>query len=270
MSVAIIRKTARDSALLVLAITAGVIFFEAILVRALGELPSEAAHMLRWAGINRMMRMLLGADLSTALNATTLVTIGLAHPLIYALTWTLVLTICTRVTAGEIERGTADLLLTLPISRANAYASSTIVWALAGIPVSLAAMVGIWIGGTLWPLEHPIRYGQFWPVIVNLLMLYLSVGGVTMLVGSILGRPGLALAVVLAGLLASFLLNYLVTLWPEVEPAARFGLLHYYRPLPSVRDQVWPIRDIAILGGVGAVAWTVGLVWYTRRDIPAT
>jgi putative exporter of polyketide antibiotics len=270
MSTAVIRKTARDSAWLILAITLGVIFFEAILVRALGELPSEAAQMLQWKTVNRLMRMLLGADLSAALNATTLVTIGLGHPLIYALTWTLVLTICTRVTAGEMDRGTADLLLTLPISRGDVYASSTVVWVLAGIPATLAAIAGIWIGGTLWPLRSPIQYGHLWPVIVNLFALYVSVGGVTMLLGSALGRPGPALAVVLAGLLGSFLLNYLVTLWPEVEPVARFGLLHYYRPLPSVRDQLWPVRDLGVLAGVGAVAWAAGLWTYSRRDIPAS
>jgi len=65
------------------------------------------------------------------------------------------------------------------------------------------------------------------------------------------------------------LLNFLGQFWSIAEQIALLGLLHYYRPLPIVRTGDWPVQDIAVLLGLGAVFWSAGLWRFTRRDIPA-
>ncbi len=269
MNRAVAWKTFRDARGLLLALFLGAVVFEAVLMRSLGELPSEASGMLSWPPVRRMISTLLGADLSTALNSTTLVTVGLGSPLLYALLWTFLLTTCTRITVGEIDRGTADLLLTLPVPRAAVYATGTLVWLLLAALLCAAVLGGVWVGIRLWPLSHPVQFGQLVPVIVNLFALCAAIGSLTMFVGSLVSRRGSALAIVLAILLASFFLNFLLTIWSEVRPAARFGILYYYRPLPTVRDAVWPLRDLLVLTAIAAVTWLAGWWRFTRRDIPA-
>ncbi|TWT45096.1 ABC-2 family transporter protein [Phycisphaerae bacterium RAS1] len=270
MNRAVVLKTARDTFWLALVATVGIMLFEMLFVRAMREVPVEIANY--WLGhkvFSRLIEALVGARLAENLTPTTLVTIGFAHPLVFALTWALLLTVCTRVIVGEIERGTADLLLTLPISRTRIYLSTSVVWMLAGIPVSLAPWLGMCLAQRFVPLWEPIDLQRLAMLPVNLYLLYLSIGSSATLVSSLTSRRGAAVAIVLTALLASFVLNFLSALWPAAKHVAFVGILNYYQPLPMARDGVWPIGHLAALAGFALAAWLAGLIIFRRRDIPA-
>ena len=217
----------------------------------------------------RIAKMLVGADLGTEATATAIVTIGFAHPLLFTLTWIFLLTTCTRVVVSEIERGTADLLLALPVSRETVYASFTVVWVAAGIPISLAPLCGAWLGESVAPLWEPLDLSRLAILIVNLLALYLVVGSATVFVSTLVTRRGSAIAIVLAWLLGSFLLNFLALSWSTAKAIAFIGVLHYYRPLPVIRSGEWPIGNITVLVAAAVGFWLAGRWQFARRDIPA-
>lgn len=273
MSRAILLKTLRDYWLLTLIVTLALVAFEALMVRfLLIEIAGDIELLRTWLElplIRTMVKLALGGDLVGELNASTLATVGLAHPLIYAATWALLLAMATGVTAGEIGRGTADLLLALPVSRASVYISTSLAWALVTIPICLLLVPGLWLGTRLFPIEESLQYGRLALVTVNLWVLNLSIAAVTMCIGSIVSRRGVAIGIALTGLLISDLLNFIAQFWKAAEPLAVVGFLHYYRPLPIVRTGVLPPGDITVLLTVGAVAWLIGLAVFTRRDIPA-
>lgn len=264
------RKTARDTAALLVIVVLGILLFECLIVRALGEFAEEITEI--WFShpfLTNLVKALVGADLAENITATSLMTIGFAHPLLYALVWGFVLATCTRVIGGEIDRGTADLLLSLPISRARVYASVSAVWMLAGVPACLAPLVGIWLGEWAFPLSEPLELSRLRIVPLNLFALYLAVGCGTMLVSSLVARRGLAIAIVLAVLLGAFLLSFLAQFWSLAERLSFLGILHYYRPLECVRTSNWPLKDTGVLCGAALVFWLTGLWWFSRRDIPA-
>ena len=269
MNLAVFHKTARETALLLAILTAAIVGFELLFVLAMGEFAEEITGIWKVGFIRRFIQVLVGADLFADLTATTLMTVGLAHPLLYVLTWSLLLTICSRVIAGEIDRGTADLLMTLPISRVATYASVSAVWLLSGVVVSFAPLIGIWLGESLYPLPEPIELKRLWIPVVNLFALYLAIGGAATLVSSVVSRRGQVVGIALAGLVGSFLLNFLAQFWSPAERMSFLGLLHYYRPLLCVQTGEWPLGDIAALVGVAACCWLAGLWWFARRDIPA-
>jgi len=269
VKLAVFHKTARETALLLAILTAALVGFELLFVLAMGEFAEEITGIWKVGFIRRFIQVLVGADLFADLTPTTIMTVGLAHPLLYAFTWTLLLTTCTRVIAGEVDRGTADLLLTLPISRVATYASVSAVWALAGVVVSFAPLLGVWLGESLYPLSEPIELRRLWIPVINLFALYLAIGGAATLVSSAVSRRGQAVAIILAGLLGSFLLNILAQFWSPAKEISFLGLLHYYRPLVSVRAGEWPLGDIAVLVGIAGCCWLAGLWWFSRRDIPA-
>lgn len=268
---AFVRRALGDAAPLVLLVTAATVGLEMLILRAIKELPVEAVSL--WLDrplFSRLVQMLLGAELTSGLTPTSLATIGLAHPLLYTLSWVLVLTLCTRYTTSDIETGCADLLLTLPVTRAGVYGGATVVWVLAGIPVSVAAVLGIRLAEGLLPLWEPIEHGRLALVGVNFYALYVAIGGAASLVGSLVTRRGHAIGIVLAGLLGSFLLNFVATIWPAAERVAAIGVLHYYKPLPIVRSGELPIHNIAILVLGGVLAWILGLWRFGRRDVAAS
>jgi len=270
VSMAVMKKTARDALLGWVIIVLTIIVFECLLVRALGSFAGELRDI--WfsrAFLRHLIRALLGADLAGDFNATSLITVGLAHPFLYALVWGFVLATGTRVITGEIDRGTADLLLTLPLSRARIYASVSGVWALAGIPICLAPLVGVWLGNRISPMGEPLELYRLRIAPPNLYALYLAIGGGTMLVSAVGSRRGLAIAVVLGALLASFLLSFLAQFWTLAKNLSFLGVLHYYRPLETVQTQQWPLAQMGVLCAVGGALWLAGLWWFSRRDVPA-
>ena len=270
MNVAVMKKTARDSFMVWVIVLLTIVVFECLLVRALGEFASEFQEL--WASrlfLRNLVHALLGADLAGDLTATSLITIGFAHPILYTLVWGFVLATGTRVLAGEVDRGTADLLLSLPISRPRVYASVSLVWALAGIPMCLAPLAGIWLGEWASPMSEPLEYSRLRLPPANLYALYLAIGGGTMLVSSFLSRRGVAIAIVLAALLASFLLSFLTQFWSLAKTMSFLGILHYYRPLETVRTGQWPLAEMGVLCAVGGALWLGGMYWFSRRDIPA-
>ena len=95
--------------------------------------------------------MLLSLDMQTGISVNTLLVLGLVHPFLFAVTWGFMTAICTRITVGEIDQGTADLLLTLPLSRSTIYVSTSLVWIVAA--VFLAPRPG-WVSG--WEIS-PFR-----------------------------------------------------------------------------------------------------------------
>ncbi len=276
MNRAVFLKALRDSLLLLLIITLVVTAWEVIFLSAIHDIsPDLGGQLLKLKSAQRFLRLFIGADFADNISATSLVTIGFAHPLLLALTWTLILTICTRVIVGEIDRGTADMLLALPVSRASHYVSVTCAWLVACAPVSYAPLLGLAIGIRWFPLTHlfpgeALDFPRLALLPPNLAAMFIAVGGVSMLVSSFFSRRGAAIGVLLAGLLGSVLLQFLGQISEGARQIASIGVLAYYRPLPVVRTGEAPWRDIAILLIVGLVAWLGGLARYVRRDIPSS
>ncbi|MCP4593552.1 MAG: ABC transporter permease subunit [bacterium] len=270
MNLGIIRKTARETLGLLIIVSASIVLFEILFVLAMAEFTEEFAYLwLNKPMFTRFAKLMVGADLGAEVSMTGAMTFGFAHPLLYALTWTFLLTTCSRVIVGEIERGTADLLLTLPVSRGSVYASVTVVWVIAGIPISVFPLVGVWLGGLIRPLNEPVDLARLAIVTVNLFAAYVMIGSVTMLVSSLVSRRGQAVGYVLAVLLSSFLLSFLAMFWSPAERLQFLSTMHYYRPLVAVRSGELPLADLAVLLGLAASCWGLGLWRYVRRDIPA-
>ena len=272
MSTAVFRKTLRDATVLLTALTLAVLVLELGIVRMLIETAKNLDHLRKWLElplIRDLLQIALGADLIGDLTPTTMATFGLAHPLLYVFAWTLLIAMGSAVIAGEIDRGTADLLLTLPISRGAVYLSTSAAWAAAAVLIGVAPLAGLWLGVHIWPAAGPVDFARLWPLIPNFVALNLAVAGLAMLISSLVSRRGKAVGIVLAVLLISDLFNILTQFWSVLRPIRFLGFLHYYRVLPVVRSGNLPWGDIGILFAVAAVAWLAGLWHFRRRDIPA-
>lgn len=272
MSLAVVRKTFRDHWLITVVALLGIVLLEVFIIRFVLEAAKDLALLKPWLDrplIKGLIRLALGDDLVGDLSVSSLATAGLAHPLLYATTWTLLLTQATASGAGEISRGTADLLLTLPISRARIYISSTFIWLVSGVAIGATALFGLWLGTRLFGLHEPLRFGGLALAAVNFVALAWCVAAVAMLVSSVTSRRGWAIGIVIVLLLASDVVNFVSQFWPLAQRIGFLGFLHYYRPLPIVRTGVLPVEHLAVLLGTGLLAWLVGLWRFSRRDIPA-
>ena len=63
--------------------------------------------------VRKFLQALLGEDSARTINAQTVQSIIWVHPTVLALLWAQEIVFCTRLPAGEIDRGTIDVLAEL-------------------------------------------------------------------------------------------------------------------------------------------------------------
>jgi ABC-type transport system involved in multi-copper enzyme maturation permease subunit len=190
------------------------------------------------------------------------------HPVPLAITWAHAIVCCTRIPAGEVDRGTIDVLLGLPVSRWSVHTSDTLVWLAGSVWFFIAGIAGTLCGGSL--AGAPITLPRTVVAATNLLALYLAVGGIARLFSAWSDRRGRAVGVAFLFVAASFLFNYLTQFWPAIERLGFLSLLHYHRPITVFRRGAVPLGDIGVLLAVAITAWVAAGWSFARRDLTTT
>ncbi len=226
-----------------------------------------SSQLLQVPFFRSVISALLGADIGDTLVPATFIAIAWVHPVVLAILWTHAIVFCTRVPAGEIDRGTIDVLLSLPVSRWQVYVAETIVFLATGLAVVTMGMVGHRLGIMSLASEDRPGLGRMLVIAANLYCLYMAVGGLGFLVSAVSNRRGRAIATVFGILLASFLLNFLAQFWEPAQFISFLGILDYYRPVLVLQGLASPVGDIVVLLIFGAVMWAAGGFIFARRNI---
>jgi len=226
--------------------------------------------MARMPFMRDMVAALLGIDIEGEITAQLMQAFVWVHPTVLTLLWANVTMFCTRFPAGEIDRGTIDVLLALPLSRRRIYLCETIVFLAGGIMMVGAGAIGYAIGSQSLPVENRPVWTLIALILFNMFCLYIAVGGVAFLISSFSERRGRAVFVVFAIVVASFLINFLAQFWGPAEPFAFLSVVEYYQPANILKSGTLPFGDIAVLLGIGAIAWIAGCEVVARRSICTT
>jgi beta-exotoxin I transport system permease protein len=158
-----------------------------VLPKFSSQMPQEWLQMDFARGI---MKAMLGTEIADRIGPQMFHSMAWVHPVVLALVWAHALLAGTRVPAGEVDRGTADVLLSLPVSRWEIFISETFVWLVSGAAILAAALAGNLLGGLGLPPEQRPALARVLVVLLNLFCLYVAVGGLAWLVSSFSDRRG--------------------------------------------------------------------------------
>jgi ABC-2 type transport system permease protein len=262
------RKTIREVWAVTVLLALMVATFEALL--AFIVLKFDQGLFGQWLQLEMVQaafKAMLGSEVGESVGPGVMASVPWVHPVVLALVWAQGILLGTRVPAGEVDRGTIDVLLGLPVTRARIYQVECAVWLACGLVVVSMGVVGNVIGGLSAAPEARIAFGRTVLVAVNLYCLYVAVGGMACMVSSLSDRRGRAVGIVFAIVLASYLLNSIAQLWGPAKSARFLSVLNYYKPLPTLRGGAFPVTDMLVLVGIGAVLWMIGGLIFARRDI---
>jgi len=233
-----------------------------------------------FAGPGKIVQALIGGEQIDLLRAQDMISIGYVHPLIQTILCIWAIGRAAGAIAGEIDRGTMELLLAQPIRRSQVILAHFLVDWLT-IPILCVSLwIGTWIGCWLVGFTGNPSSGievnawRFGPCLINVALLVYAVGGLTMWLSS-LGRfrmRTLGAAILLA--LVQFLVNVIGQLWDKMAWMRPFTVFYYYQPQPMILDVHWAEQAavwlrLGVLAAVGSVGY--GLAWWTfcKRDLPA-
>lgn len=128
--------------------------------------------------------------------------------------------------AGEEDRGTLELLLAHPVSRARLVLDKLVALA-AGVALLTAVLwLAVWVGGRAAGMD--LGAGRTAAALVGLGLLGIEFGALALAVGCLTGRPGLAKAVASLVAVAAYLVNSLAPLVGWLEPLRPLSPFHSY------------------------------------------
>jgi hypothetical protein len=263
----ILRETWLGTLLFALGLLLVEILLNLILPQVLGQMDAVIGRM---PFVRDLMGALLGVDIEGEITAQLMHAFVWVHPTVLTLLWANETMFGTRFPAAEVDRGTIDVLLGLPVSRRAIYVCETIGWLTSGLAMLGAGAVGYLLGSQALAAEMRPDFARVLLVLFNLFCLYVAVGGFTFFVSSLSERRGRAVIVVFSTVVASFLMNFLARFWSPAEPFGFLSVLEYYQPATILKTGSLVTADIATLLAVGGVFWVAGLEISARRSLCTT
>ncbi len=268
ISGAVALKTLRDELALLIAASITATAFQAVFVAAMAEMAPQALEFWRrFEFLKQLLQSMFSVDLEGEVSMNVLLSVGIAHPLLLTLALGSVIASCTRVISGEMEHGTADLLLGLPMPRWRIYISVCGAWLCTAASVCVASWVGVVLGAACIDIPEPLDLSHFALALTNLFLLLVASGGFVMCVASFCNRRSIAVGICIGVMMLSYLIGFLEPFLDFMGYLSWASILNYYRPADVVRDCQLGWQACGSLIAIAVLLWSAGLFQYQRRDI---
>jgi len=261
-------KSFREVRMGLLVFSLGVGAFELLAAYALPtQFAQVSGPLMQLEFVRHIISALVGVDVGQNLGPELLEVVAWVHPILLVLLWAFLIATCTRVPAGEVDRGSVDLLLGLPVARHELFTCELVMCVLAGVVLCSLTLAGNVLGASLADNERLSGPAHRAIVAINLFAMYVAAGGILWFVSCCSQRRGRAVATGLAVMLAMLLVNFLAPFFRPISQFSFLCLLEYYRPLPILRSGTVPWGNLVVLVAVGVVFWGAGAIVLSRRDI---
>jgi ABC-2 type transport system permease protein len=227
-----------------------------------------------------VVQKVIGGESIDIANPMHTLSVGYVHPVVQVILCIWAIGRAAGAIAGEIDRGTMELLLAQPLARHRVIGSHLVV-ELATIPVLCLGMwAGTWLGTWCFGLLDPSGLGggridpwRIAPGLLNVAALLFAIAGYTMFL-SAAGRfrtRVLGIAVVVT--LVQFMVNLIGQLWDALGPLRPWTVFYYYQPQPLILGEPGAVArtavNLGVLCAVGLIGYLGALVVFCRRDLPA-
>lgn len=173
--------------------------------------------------------------------------------------------------AGEVERGTMDLVLSRPVSRTSYFAAQATSAVLGLMALGGAMIAGNLVGGQFNAVESPPGVVTIGRAASSLLVLAFTVFGYTALLSTIANVRWLvtlsASVLTIAGFIAQIVANV-----PTLEAYKWLEKLSIFTAYDPVEAALYAANfpfNASVLGGIGLAGLVLGWIVFQYRDLPA-
>lgn len=173
--------------------------------------------------------------------------------------------VATASLAGEIEKGTMELLLSQPISRRSIVVTRHIYMSITLIALIAATMLPLMIGAPL--VDGELNNKGVAAVSLLAFLFYEAIGSMAFFFSSIASSRGRALFASLGILIASYTLDLLAKFNEFIDNFHFLSLFYYYDPYRYIHDASIAWGDLAVLAAITLICTAAAVTWFERRDI---
>lgn len=259
----LLRHHWRQHRLPLIPMAVGLALFEFLMTR-LAPAPNEVGWMAAMIAQLPPQLIALAGGQATFGTSIGVLSIGYEHPFFFLLLSAWIVRVPSAAIAGEIGRGTMDVIAARPLTRWHHIAAAALFTG-AGAAVLIGAA---WISSTLGLLIRPLGVTglTLLPTAGLAWLLFMAWALVSLLVSASQREAGPAIAWTSGLLAASFVLEYLSRLWKPIASLRPASLFAYYQPHQVVSSGVGA-SDLIRLTMVAAAALLGALLVFRRRDL---
>ena len=221
-----------------------------------------------YARIPPQMQILFGDQFISQFSLNGIVGFGFNHPLILITIIMVAIILPARHLAGEVEEGTLELLLSMPVSRFTIAFSLWLFTAIALAWLVLGCWTGIGLGMILFPETHTLYRPGLLRSGFNLWLLMLTIGSYTFLISSFLKERGKASQRAAAITIFFYFLKFAVKIWSKIDFLEPFSVFNYYQPQELMMQKPLPIMHLAVLAALIILCSALAFRQVGRRDVP--
>lgn len=257
-------------------------FSNEVIPAILKSIPLGDLKTILFAGSGKVFQAILGGEAVDLSKTGELLSIGYVHPLPQTILMIWALGRGTSAIAGEIERGTMELLVSQPIPRWKIVTSNLMVDMVTIPTLALCMFLGTYIGTTLVPLNNslldptPLDLTPYWRGIVLATGFGFAMSGVTYAISSMGRSRWRVLAWTFGIILAMSILNLLGQLWDTLGPWRPLAIHYYFQPQYAILKDQWTlavagvqVNALAVMFGVAGLGYAFALWRFSQRDLPA-
>jgi ABC-type Na+ efflux pump permease subunit len=213
-----------------------------------------------------IVKSALGGEMLRVGNTSALIAIGYNHPFVMFLFMLFAVGTPTGLLAGEVQRGTMELILCRPTTKTQVYACAGILTLAGMFTLVIVMYLGTVAAVNIFTFKDRVPLDVFFRLAVNGGLLASTFGAFSLLFAATFGRLYAAVGVSVAYLVANYFVAVISNWWPRMAFLKRATL--FYLIDSSNAWQGWPLRNMGLLAAILLVAAVVGAVIWRRRDLP--
>jgi len=213
-----------------------------------------------------VVKIALGGEMVQVGNTPGLIAIGYQHPFVLFCFMLFAVGVPTGLLAGEVQRGTMELILSRPVTKTQVYVCAGLLTLAGMFTLVMIMFLGTVTALNIYDFGEPISLRLFFRIAINGGLLASTVGAIALLAAALFRGRNLAVGVTAAFLVANYFIWIISQLWPRMIFLRHASLFNYVIG-PKVWAR-WPLDDMGVLAAVLLVALvTGGIIWH-RRDLP--
>ena len=213
------------------------------------------------------IKAFIGGDALQYGNIAGLIAIGYQEPFVLLLYMLFAVGVPTALLAGEVQRGTMELILSRQTTKTQVYTCAGLITVVGMYALVIVMFLGTVVSTNLYDFEQEVPLYSFFKLAINGGILASAVGGIALLAAACF-RRGMAVSLTVAFLVVNYFIMIITQWWPRMKWLDPVTIFNYVDGGKIFSEPGWPMGDMCVLISLLVVSTVLGGVVWWRRDLP--
>jgi ABC-2 type transport system permease protein len=213
------------------------------------------------------LKTFIGGEAVQYGNIAGLISIGYQEPFVLLLYMLFAVGVPTALLAGEVQRGTMELILSRQTTKTHVYICAGLITVVGMYALVIVMFLGTVVSTNLYEFEQHVPLYNFFKLAVCGGILASAVGGIALLAAACF-RRGMAVSLTVAYLVVNYFIMIITQWWPRMKWLDPVTIFNYVDGGKIFMNPAWPVSDMCVLISLLAVSTVLGGIIWHKRDLP--